>query len=48
VTADGYVILAYTIGLGLLWGYAAQLWLASRRTTVVQIDRNETEVGGRP
>ena len=25
----GYVILAYTVGLGVLWGYAATLWLRS-------------------
>ncbi len=48
MTANGYVILAYAIGLGLLWGYAAQLWLASRRTSVVRVKRDQTEVGGRP
>ena len=27
-----YVIVAYTIGLGLLLGYAATLWIAARKT----------------
>ena len=26
-----YVLLAYAVGLGLLLGYAARLWLMSRR-----------------
>ena len=31
MSGQGYVILGYVIGLGLLWGYAAALWLALRR-----------------
>ena len=27
-----YVILAYVLGLGLIWGYALVLWLKSRAT----------------
>ena len=30
MTANGYVILAYGLGLGLLWGYGAYLWFAGR------------------
>ena len=32
VNANNYVILAYVLGLGLLWGYAARLWLVMRST----------------
>jgi hypothetical protein len=27
-----YVILAYALGLGLIWGYGVTLWLKSRAT----------------
>lgn len=33
MSATGYTILAYAIGLGLLWGYALKLWLGSRQTS---------------
>ncbi len=26
-----YTILAYAVGLGLLWGYAGVLWISARR-----------------
>lgn len=29
MSGTGFVILAYAIGLGLLWGYAALLWWES-------------------
>ena len=32
MSATGYTILAYVIGLTLLWGYALKLWLDARRT----------------
>ena len=28
--SNQYLVLAYAIGLGLLWGYVATLWLAGR------------------
>ena len=31
MTGSSYVIVAYGIGLGLLWGYAALLWWEARR-----------------
>lgn len=31
MTSVGYVILAYAVGLGLLVGYAGNLWLGTRR-----------------
>ena len=31
MSAVGYTILAYAIGLGLLWGYAATLWLGASK-----------------
>ena len=31
MTAGGYVILAYVVGLLLLWGYAARLLIAARK-----------------
>lgn len=30
MSGSGWTILAYAIGLSLMWGYAATLWLASR------------------
>lgn len=30
MSSNGFVILAYVLGLGLLWGYAAMLFLAGR------------------
>ncbi|MHC4106860.1 MAG: hypothetical protein ACYSXF_01580 [Planctomycetota bacterium] len=30
MTGNAYLILAYTVGLGLLGGYAITLWLSSR------------------
>ncbi|HWP41218.1 MAG TPA: hypothetical protein VNL70_09850, partial [Tepidisphaeraceae bacterium] len=30
MNGPNYVILAYAIGLGLLWGYAARLWWQTR------------------
>jgi len=30
MTANTYVIAAYIIGLGLLWGYGACIWFALR------------------
>jgi hypothetical protein len=30
MTANAYVIVAYAIGLGLLWSYGAYLYVASR------------------
>ncbi len=36
-----WVILAYVIGLGLLWGYALSLWLARRNA------QGGPEAGGR-
>jgi hypothetical protein len=35
MNGNNYVILAYAIGLGLLWGYAAVLWLQSRRAAKI-------------
>ena len=31
MTGQSYVIAGYVVGLGLLWGYALALWLATRR-----------------
>ena len=31
MNAENYVIAAYVIGLGLMWGYAVYLWNATRR-----------------
>lgn len=31
-----YVILGYAVGLGLLWGYALMLWVASMRAARVE------------
>lgn len=31
MTGNSYVILAYVVGLTLLWGYAAGLWYGLRR-----------------
>lgn len=31
MSGNDYVILAYAVGLGLLWGYAATLWFGLRR-----------------
>ena len=36
-----YVIFAYVIGLGMLWGYAVVLWLAGRNLA----RREQTERG---
>ena len=30
MSANAYVIVAYGLGLGILWGYGAYLWLAGR------------------
>lgn len=30
MTDTGYTILAYSIGFGLMWGYAASVWLKAR------------------
>ena len=31
MSGSGYVILAYVLGLGLLWGYAVTLWIRSTK-----------------
>jgi hypothetical protein len=31
MSGSEYAIVAYVIGLGLMWGYAATMWLSSRR-----------------
>jgi len=31
MNSQQYVILAYTLGLGLIWGYAATLWISRYR-----------------
>jgi hypothetical protein len=36
MNGPSYVILAYVIGLGLLWGYAAVLWVQSRAAAAKQ------------
>ena len=41
MSTNNYVILAYVIGLGLLWGYAVVLWLAGRSVA----RREQTERG---
>ena len=37
-----YIIAAYTIGFGLLWGYAALMWIETRAVAArtAQSDRN--------
>jgi hypothetical protein len=40
ISHNNFVVVAYVIGLGLLWGYAALLWIESRR--------NGRHRGGRP
>lgn len=43
---NGYVIAAYSVGLLLLWGYAASLWVESRAVARRQLtDRKRN--GGR-
>jgi hypothetical protein len=41
-----YAIAAYTIGLTLLWGYAALMWLETR--AVLRREKNRNVGGGRP
>jgi hypothetical protein len=33
-----YMIVAYVLGLGLLWGYALTLWIGSRRARRAQVE----------
>ena len=44
---NDYVIAAYTIGLLLLWGYAASMWLESRVVARRRLHDRKTN-GGRP
>ncbi|MGA2441102.1 MAG: hypothetical protein ABSH08_09090 [Tepidisphaeraceae bacterium] len=44
---NDYVIAAYAIGLLLLWGYAASLWLEARAVARRQLLVRTTN-GGRP
>jgi hypothetical protein len=30
MNATGYAILAYVLGLGLMWGYACSIWMGHR------------------
>ena len=46
MTANAYVIIAYVAGLGLLFGYAAQLWL-SLRAAPTGAPSDEAATGGR-
>ena len=41
MNGNNFVIVAYAIGLGLLWGYAALLWLETKSAT-----RREKHAGG--
>lgn len=34
MNAENYLILAYVLGLGLLWGYAVLMWRESRALAV--------------
>ena len=43
MTAEGYVILAYVLGLGMLWGYGVWLWIAARALNKEQRDAAEGE-----
>jgi hypothetical protein len=48
VNGTEYLILAYALGLGLLWGYAALLWRESRAVAVRERARSSaTGEGGR-
>lgn len=39
MSAEAYVVIAYAIGLGLLWGYGLYLWsLARSAAKVARID----------
>ncbi len=42
MSSNGFVILAYALGLGLLWGYAVMLFFAGR-----SIGRREQCDGGK-
>jgi len=33
MSSKEYVLLAYTVGLGLIWGYAVSLWISQRRSS---------------
>ena len=44
---NDYVIAAYAIGLLLLWGYAASLWLECRAVARRHVHVRKTE-GGQP
>ena len=41
MSGEYYLILAYVVGLGLLWGYAGWLWNTSRHLCRRERDRNE-------
>jgi len=41
------VLLAYVIGLGLLWGYAALLWREARMLARCRVPVDEKADGGR-
>ncbi|WP_428938354.1 hypothetical protein [Fontivita pretiosa] len=43
MSGQNYVILAYAIGLGLLWGYAAKLWWETR--SLARRQRTENQGG---
>ena len=42
MNGTNFAILAYVVGLGLIWGYAISLWLASRNLAKREQHEGET------
>ncbi len=41
LTAEQYLLLGYVVGLGVLLGYAAKLWLSARSLKLREAQRQE-------